>query len=313
MSPTGTYYPIPYGKTYLSIPDSKKDLTIDVAKHSSTTDFGMFTNRKLYVGRNINVSTDSEAIDYMDFPWKMNTYDVSEEKWTGLESVEFGPQVTEYPHINTYYPDRDGGYYSASVTFPFVVKRGALVRISSAMIRKPTYYDRNHKDVVKRDFLFESRHETKNPLRVNYVISESCCLLSGYELGYVQSYIKVEATNPPGVSSDFIDDTYENKLLIVPAGCKEIYAAHEKWGKFRHILEESEPRAIESEETSKPEIDMGTSAGILHIENEAALNYGVEVFTADGQLVYRGNESTISVPRGVLIVRCGNTVRKIIN
>ena len=273
----------------------------------------MFTNWSLYVGRNIRVSRDSEAAFYMEFPWKMNTYDVPEEKWTGLESVEFGPQVTEYPYINTYYPDRDGGYYSASVTFPFVVKRGALVRISSAMIRKPTYYDRNHKDVVKRDFLFESRHETKNPLRVNYVISESCCLLSGYELGYVQSYIKVEATNPPGVSSDFVDETYENSLLIVPDGCKEAYAAHEKWGKFRHILEESEPDAIESIETAKPEIGMRIAYGMLQVESEPAHSYGVEVYTADGQLVYRGNESTISVPRGVLIVRCGNTVRKILN
>ena len=267
----------------------------------------MFTNWSLYVGRNIRVSRDSEAAFYMEFPWKMNTYDVPEEKWTGLESVEFGPQMTEYPYISTCYQDRDGSTYYIKAKFPFEVKGGALVRISSAMIGP--YRSKINNEVVSRAFLFTNNNAT----RVNYVISENCCLLSGYELGYVQSYIKVEATNPPGVSSDFVDETYENSLLIVPDGCKEAYAAHEKWGKFRHILEESEPDAIESIETAKPEIGMRIAYGMLQVESEPAHSYGVEVYTADGQLVYRGNESTISVPRGVLIVRCGNTVRKIIN
>lgn len=293
--------------TYLEIPDSDKPCIIDYEQNTC------FTNRKLYVGRTLQTSVaGSYPEDVMEFKTRWKIGDI------GLEEVEFGPLATilpykelDYEYYGYHYSDR---YYGMEIEFPFTIKSGGVVKFNNSKIEMPV---RKDGEEVGGMFIPSYYSDTQKHEGVNFVISENCVELSGEALSPVHTYIKVEAMNPPELTTQFNVVDRFTKMLIVPDGTKKIYSTTPYWRRFRNIQEASSPEAAVALQGVKADLrleslEMHIEGGMLYIDGEIPEGAELEVYSADGILLYCGHGKAVEVPAGVLIVRCGSRVGKIL-
>ena len=116
---------------------------------------------------------------------------------------------------------------------------------------------------------------------------------------------------PLGCYPGFTDEVLENAILFVPRETIDAYRSTFPWSEFANIEERdySDISATHGSEVSVKVID-----GTITIEGTdgTASAPVVEVYSAGGQCVWRGTDSSIGgLPRGVYVVRVGSTVQKV--
>ena len=99
--------------------------------------------------------------------------------------------------------------------------------------------------------------------------------------------------------------------LYVPDGCIDAYRSVYPWSEFANI-EEKDYSGIA--DTPQSEVTVKVIDGVITVEGGDGMASApvVEVYSAGGQRVYRGTDSSIGgLPRGVYVVRVGSTVQKV--
>lgn len=111
-------------------------------------------------------------------------------------------------------------------------------------------------------------------------------------------------------SYPFDDDVYNNASLVVPEGSATLYVGTEGWRRFKDIYEGLPSASVESVDTSDTNVLTQNGSIVVSGLDEKAI---IEVYSVSGQLVYKGTETTISVPtKGIYIVRVAGQSFKVI-
>ena len=121
--------------------------------------------------------------------------------------------------------------------------------------------------------------------------------------------IYCNATIPPNClgSYPFSSKAVQYATLYVPTGYKSAYSSAEPWSKFK--IQEYEFSSIES--TLADDVNVSIENGSIIVSG--ADNAKVEVYSVNGQCVYRGNATTIPVTaKGLYIVNINNKSYKVI-
>ena len=110
---------------------------------------------------------------------------------------------------------------------------------------------------------------------------------------------------------EFEDEIFMNATLYVPDGCIDAYRSVYPWSEFANI-EEGGYSGIA--DTTQPEVTVKVIDGVITVEGGDGMASApvVEVYSAGGQRVYRGTDSSIGgLPRGVYVVKVDGTVQKV--
>ena len=109
----------------------------------------------------------------------------------------------------------------------------------------------------------------------------------------------------------FEETVLANATLYVPDGCVDAYRAVKPWSDFANI-EEGGYSGIADATASEVVIKVIDGAITVEGGDMAVSAPVVEVYSAGGQCVYRGTDSSIGgLPRGVYIVKVDGTVQKV--
>lgn len=115
--------------------------------------------------------------------------------------------------------------------------------------------------------------------------------------------IYIYAELPPVIDANTFED-YE-ATLYVPAGSKSAYQKASYWSNFTNIMES--PTGVESVDNN--DMRVYAAGHTLYVEH---VDEAYRVYTAMGQLVYAGDESTVLLPgAGLYIVCAGNRSQKV--
>ena len=115
-----------------------------------------------------------------------------------------------------------------------------------------------------------------------------------------------ESVIPPAAYSPF--DCYTKATLYVPVGSKETYANATGWNRFANIVEDDTKTGIES--TLVDDVKISVDNGNIVVTGAA--NANVEVYNVNGQCVYNGTSTTISVAaKGLYIVKVNDKSFKV--
>jgi len=142
------------------------------------------------------------------------------------------------------------------------------------------------------------------------VVCPENTLISLHKLTGLEEIISLPLI-PPTIHTNFTDDQYNNTLVYVPVGAYYKYRSDRIWGKFKNLIEKSYDPSDVKLPQEKAALQMRIENGELVCVGE--LDEDLSVYTADGRTIYRGRDTRISVPKGVIIVRCGNRTRKLVN
>ena len=116
---------------------------------------------------------------------------------------------------------------------------------------------------------------------------------------------------PLECAPNFYETVLENATLYVPTGTIDAYRSVDPWRWFINI-EEGNYSGIA--DTPGSGLSVKVIDGAITIEGGVGTASApvVEVYSAGGQCVYRGTESSIGgLPRGVYVVKVGGTVQKV--
>lgn len=125
--------------------------------------------------------------------------------------------------------------------------------------------------------------------------------------------ITIYSQKPPGIVCYINDDvfqgiTYLSATLYVPKGALGAYRNAEYWSKFENI-KELENSGIENINAHSINVTT-TNGGIVVSGLDGKVT--IDVYNTNGQLVYKGTETTISVPtKGIYIVRVAGQTFKV--
>ena len=114
--------------------------------------------------------------------------------------------------------------------------------------------------------------------------------------------MEVRSTTPPTIEAKTFFQVSRDIKFIVPEEARNAYAEHEYWKEFIQ-------KAPTNVENTFENISIFTTDGTLHIEGVES-NY--QIHTATGQLIYTGNASTLSLPRGIYLVTIEGKTEKIV-
>jgi len=308
---------------YIEIQDSKDPLIIP--RWGGNKDETGFKNIFLYIGRDLRTDTveykktvgfdpayDVEANasimwgyenEYGSFPWA---------GFDNLRQITFGKYVTQLPYYGTIYYDWDKnpGWYKKNIDtiynyfIPVKLKEndvhgGYIIRFNS------------------RELHYNPRIRTNEKLLGGYEvrtlkIGPENTLFQGIYFPYVIR-IYCEAAVPPILETPFTDEQYAYTMLYVPIGRKKEYASAEGWKNFANIIESEIASVGVDSPADDSDIFFNVIDGHLYVSGEMSPGRLVEVYTISGSLIYRGADRVIPVPKGVLIVRCGGKVKKLLN
>ncbi|MBR5190267.1 MAG: leucine-rich repeat domain-containing protein, partial [Paludibacteraceae bacterium] len=115
--------------------------------------------------------------------------------------------------------------------------------------------------------------------------------------------IKVDAIIPPTITATSFNNVSRNIEFIVPEEALNAYAEHEYWREFI----QGAPSNVENNESVNTEIF--TQNGTLHIDG---ITTDYQIYTTTGRLIYSGNASTLSLPRGIYLITINGETQKIV-
>ena len=109
----------------------------------------------------------------------------------------------------------------------------------------------------------------------------------------------------------FEETVLANATLYVPDGCVDAYRAVKPWSNFANI-EEGNYSGIADTPESGLSVKVIDGAIVVEGGDMAVSAPVVEVYSASGQCVYRGTDSSIGgLGHGIYVVRVGGTVQKV--
>ena len=125
---------------------------------------------------------------------------------------------------------------------------------------------------------------------------------NGFALCNQVKRMEVRSTTPPTIEAKTFFQVSRDIEFIVPEEARNAYAEHEYWREFIQ-------RTPTNVENTFENISIFTTNGTLHIEG-AENEY--QIHTATGQLVYSGNDATLSLPRGIYLVTIAGKTEKVV-
>ena len=111
--------------------------------------------------------------------------------------------------------------------------------------------------------------------------------------------MRVNAPTPPDIQSNTFDKVSRNIEFIVPKEAIEAYSQHKYWREFVPTTKL---------ENVVKDYKIFTQNGTLHIEG-AETDY--QIHDISGQLVYSGNATAITLPRGIYLITINDKTKKI--
>lgn len=224
-----------------------------------------------------------------------------------LKEIVFGEKMKHYPCVGSRGGHGFGVTYDYYNAFPIKLFRDnnyTLRYNCSRLTSKYEEYSSSGSIITSNDdwsFFF-----------TKLIIGEKCEEMS-LQLPKVREIIS-EATTPPFIAGIFTPQQYSSVPVRVPAGCLETYKNDENWGKFRNMKEINSSDIIDViPEAEEVLASIRIENGKIHLAEGISPDMPLEIYTADGILIYRGKDSVIDVPKGVIIVHCGGNTRKLIN
>ena len=115
--------------------------------------------------------------------------------------------------------------------------------------------------------------------------------------------MEVRATTPPAIEAKTFFQVSRDIEFIVPEEARNAYAEHEYWKEFI----QKAPTNVENSESVNTEIF--TQNGTLHIDG---ITTDYQIYTTTGRLIYSGNASTLSLPRGIYLITINGETQKIV-
>ena len=126
---------------------------------------------------------------------------------------------------------------------------------------------------------------------------------------YCSSLTSITCLGSTPPSANNLRAQYETCILFVPKGSLNDYQNHAEWGKFLNIQELKGENPTDLETSKISSANIYTTNGTLHIEG-ATENY--HILDAAGRLIYSGNATTLTLPRGIYLITIGGEVEKIV-
>ena len=117
--------------------------------------------------------------------------------------------------------------------------------------------------------------------------------------------------DPLECDPNFYETVLENAILYVPKGTIDAYRSVSPWSGFINIVERDYSGIAD---TTQPEVTVKVIDGVIVVEggDGTASAPVVEVYSAGGQCVWRGTESSIGgLPHGVYVVKVGDVTQKV--
>ena len=144
-------------------------------------------------------------------------------------------------------------------------------------------------------------------------IPASVTTISDYAFSGCNSLTSVYChwVEPLECDPDFEDEVLENAILFVPRETVDAYRSVKPWSDFANIVE---ARYSGIADTPGSEVTVKVIDGAIVIEGGVgtASTPVVEVYSAGGQCVWRGTESSIGgLPHGVYVVKVGDVTQKV--
>ena len=126
---------------------------------------------------------------------------------------------------------------------------------------------------------------------------------NGFALCNQVKRMEVKSTTPPAIEAKTFFQVSRDIEFIVPEEARNAYAEHEYWKEFI----QKAPTNAENSESENTEIF--TQNGTLHI-NGITTDY--QIYNTSGLLIYSGNASTLSLPRGIYLITINGETQKIV-
>ena len=144
-------------------------------------------------------------------------------------------------------------------------------------------------------------------------IPASVSMIDDYAFAICSSLTSVYChwEDPLECDPNFYETVLENAILYVPKGTIDAYRSVSPWSGFVNIVERDYSGIADA---TAPEVVIKVIDGAIVIEggDMAVSAPVVEVYSAGGQCVYRGTDSSIGgLGRGVYVVKVGGTVQKV--
>ena len=147
------------------------------------------------------------------------------------------------------------------------------------------------------------------PASVSYDgIAYNVTSIGDYAFSWCPSLTSITCLGSTPPSATDLRAQYETCILFVPKGSLNDYQNHAEWGKFLNIQELKGENPTDLETSKISSANIYTTNNTLHIEG-ATENY--HILDAAGRLIYSGNASTLTLPRGIYLVTMGGEVEKI--
>ena len=124
---------------------------------------------------------------------------------------------------------------------------------------------------------------------------------NGFALCNQVKRIEVKSTTPPAIEAKTFFQVSRDIEFFVPEEARKAYEEHKYWKEFIQKI----PTNVEN---SINDVDIFTIEGTLHI---AGVETDYQVRTVTGQLVYSGNATTLSLPRGIYLVIVAGKTEKV--
>ena len=107
----------------------------------------------------------------------------------------------------------------------------------------------------------------------------------------------------------FLDSVCSVSTLIVPAGSVDAYKNARFWKDFANIITIPTEPTTDLKNQTEEEVLIYSNGNTIYFDG---LSTEYKVFNISGKLIYKGTETSLSLPKGSYIVRINNQVAKVV-
>ena len=107
----------------------------------------------------------------------------------------------------------------------------------------------------------------------------------------------------------FLDEVSATATLIVPEGSVEAYQEAPIWKYFTNITTIQNGSTTDLKNQTEEDVLIYSNGNTIYFEG---LTTEYKIFNASGKLIYKGTETSLSLPKGSYIVRINNQVAKVV-